>query len=72
MANTGRTVATLLIGAAVGAAVGYILATDEETRKESLSKVKEQLNDWKEKVKHKAEDLRDKTEEFSEEKIFNS
>ena len=72
MANTGRTVATLLIGAAVGAAVGYILATDEETRKESFAKVKDQLNDWKEKVKNKAEDLKGKTEEFSEEHIFNS
>ncbi len=72
MANTGRTVATLLIGAAVGAAVGYILATDEETRKESLAKVKDQLNDWKDKVKSKAEDLKEKTEEFSQENIFNT
>ena len=39
MAKVGNTIATLLIGAAVGVAVGYVLATDKETRTEDLEKV---------------------------------
>ena len=42
MANTGKTVATLLIGAAIGAAVGYILATDKDTRQENMERIKEE------------------------------
>ena len=48
MANAVKTVATLLIGAAIGAAVGYILATDEKKRKEDLDKIKDQVNGWTE------------------------
>lgn len=57
MANTGRTVATLLIGAAVGAAVGYILATDKDKRQEALDKVKDQLSNLKTKFAKKTEDV---------------
>ncbi|MCB0696943.1 MAG: YtxH domain-containing protein [Chitinophagaceae bacterium] len=64
MANTGRTVATLLIGAAVGAAVGYIIATDDKKRKEDFDKLKNQVNDWTEKLKHKADDFKKKTEDL--------
>jgi|GEM_PF-263636 len=70
MANTGKTVATLLIGAAVGAAVGYIIATDDKKRREDLQKIKDQVNDWTEKVKHKAEDFKKKAEDI-EADIFN-
>jgi gas vesicle protein len=57
MAKTGKTVATLLIGAAIGAAVGYLLATDKEKRQEDLSKIKDKFKDIKEKMTKKTEDL---------------
>lgn len=50
MANTGKTVATLLIGAVVGAAVGYILATDKETRQENMEKIKNRIAELKNKL----------------------
>jgi hypothetical protein len=65
MANAGRTVATLLIGAAVGAAVGYILATDKDTRQENLERIKDRYTDLKNKFSKKApQDL--------EEEIYNA
>ena len=64
MASTGKTVATLLIGAAIGAAVGYILATDKDTRSETVDKLKNRLNDLKTKFAKKGQDL--------EEEIYNS
>lgn len=64
MANTGKTVATLLIGAAIGAAVGYILATDKDTRAENMERIKDRLNNLKNKYAKKAEDL--------EHEIYNS
>jgi hypothetical protein len=57
MANTGKTVATLLIGAAIGAAVGYILATDKETRQDNMDRIKDRLTNLKTKFGKKAEDL---------------
>ncbi len=63
MANTGKTVATLLIGAAIGAAVGYILATDKDTRSENMEKVKDRLSNLKGKFSKQAADL--------EEEIYN-
>lgn len=71
MANTGRTVATLLIGAAVGAALGYILATDEKKRKEDLEKIKSQVNHWTDTLKSKADHLKKKAEDM-ETDIYNS
>ena len=68
MANTGKTVATLLIGAAVGAAVGYVLATDKDTRQETVDKLKEKLTSLQDSVKQrfakKSQDL--------EEEIYNA
>jgi gas vesicle protein len=64
MANTGRTVATLLIGAAVGAAVGYLLATDKDTRQDNMDRIRDRFNNLKTKFAKKGEDL--------EEEIFNS
>ncbi len=64
MANTGKTVATLLIGAAVGAAIGYILATDKDTRQENMDKIKDRLNHLKDKFAKKGREL--------EEDIFNN
>ncbi|MBA3828790.1 MAG: YtxH domain-containing protein [Taibaiella sp.] len=57
MANTGKTVATLLIGAAVGAAVGYILATDKDKRQETIDKLKDNLSSLKTKFAKKGQDL---------------
>jgi len=53
MAKTGNTIATLLIGAAVGVAVGYILATDTEKRQEDLEKIKKGLTNLKGKFSKK-------------------
>ncbi len=65
MANTGKTVATLLIGAAVGAAVGYVLATDKDVRAENLDRIKDRLTDLKNKISKKIpQDL--------EEEIYNA
>jgi gas vesicle protein len=64
MANTGKTVATLLIGAAIGAAVGYVLATDKDTRMESYDRIKDRLNTLKSKLSKKPHDL--------EEEIYNA
>ncbi len=45
MAQTGKTIATLLAGMAVGAAVGYFLATDPEERTEELDRLKDFMAD---------------------------
>ena len=66
--NTGKTVATLLIGAAVGAAVGYVLATDKDTRQETVDKLRERFNSLQDNMKKrfakKGQDL--------EEEIYNA
>ena len=62
--NTGKTVATLLIGAAVGAAVGYVLATDKDQRAETVDKLKEKLASMKDRFSKKGRDL--------EEEIYNA
>jgi gas vesicle protein len=64
MAKTGNTIATFLIGAAVGVAAGYILATDKETRQDDLEKLKKGLNNLKGKFSKKGADL--------EEEIYHS
>lgn len=53
MAKTGKTIATFLIGAAAGAVVGYLLATDKEKRMEDLEKLKGRINDLKTDLKAK-------------------
>ncbi|MNS15365.1 MULTISPECIES: YtxH domain-containing protein [Edaphocola] len=65
MANsTGKTLATLLIGTAVGAAVGYILGTDKDKRDEQIEKLKDSVSKLKNKVTKKTKDL--------EQEIFES
>jgi gas vesicle protein len=64
MAKAGNTIATFLIGAAVGAAVGYVLATDKETRQEDMDKLKKSLNGLKGKFSKKGMDV--------EEEIYHS
>ena len=64
MAKIGNTLATLLIGAAAGVAVGYLLATDKETRQEDLDKLKKGLDNLKGKFAKKTQDM--------EEEIYHS
>jgi hypothetical protein len=64
MAKIGNTIATLLVGAAVGVAVGYVLATDKETRQADLEKLKKGLDNLKGKFTKKSSDL--------EEEIYHS
>lgn len=64
MAKVGNTLTTLLIGAAAGVALGYVLATDKETRQEDLDKLKKGLDNLKGKFAKKAADL--------EEEIYHS
>ena len=53
-----------MIGAAIGAAVGYVLATDKDARQESIDKLKDGLNSLKAKFAKKGQDL--------EEEIYNA
>jgi gas vesicle protein len=71
MANTGKIVATLLIGAAVGAAVGYVLATDDKKRQADLDKIKDQVSSWTDKIKSKAEQFKKKAQDVESE-IYNA
>lgn len=64
MAKAGKTVATLIVGAAIGAALGYILATDKDKRQEDLANIKDKFNDLKDKLSKKSKEL--------EEDIFNA
>jgi uncharacterized membrane-anchored protein YhcB (DUF1043 family) len=64
MAKAGQAVATLIIGAAIGAAVGYVLATDKERRESDLTNIKDKFNDLKSKLNKKSKEL--------EEDIFNA
>lgn len=64
MAKAGNAIATLIIGAAVGVAVGYVLATDKETRENDMEKIKKSLNGLKGKFAKKSMDV--------EEEIYHS
>jgi len=57
--NAGKTVATLLIGAAVGAAVGYVLGTDKDKRQEQVDRLKNSLDRLKAKLGKKTSDIED-------------
>jgi uncharacterized membrane-anchored protein YhcB (DUF1043 family) len=64
MAKIGNTIATLLIGTVAGIAVGYVLATDKDTRKDDMEKLKKGLTNLKGKFSKKTEDM--------EEEIYHS
>lgn len=57
--NAGKTVATLLIGAAVGAAVGYVLGTDKDKRQEQVDRLKNSIDKLKAKLGKKSSDIED-------------
>ncbi len=60
MAKTGKTIATFLIGAALGATVAYLLSTDEERRQQNMDRIKDRLADLKNKMSKKVpQDLED-------------
>lgn len=64
MEREGRSITSFLFGAAVGVAVGYLLATDKETRKEDMGKIKNAINKLKGKFS--------KTEPIIDEDIYHS
>jgi gas vesicle protein len=64
MAKIGNTIATLFIGAAAGVVAGYVLATDKETRREDLEKIKKGIDNLKGKLKQKESEM--------EEEIYHS
>lgn len=64
----GKTLAALLIGATVGAAVGYILGADKEKRNQQLDQIKNSFESMSDKVKSKFK----KTAADIEEEIFSS
>lgn len=57
--NAGKTVATLLIGAAIGAAVGYVLGTDKDKRQEQVDRLKNSIDRLKARLGKKASDIED-------------
>ena len=57
MEKVGKTITSFLLGATVGVVVGYVLATDKETRKEDLEKVRSAIKNVKGKFAKKATDL---------------
>ena len=68
MAKTGKTVSLLLLGVATGVALGYVLATDKESRQENMDRIKDRLGSLRDRVTNRAssqlEDL--------EEEIYNA
>jgi len=76
--NTGKTVAALLIGAAVGAAVGYIIGTDKEKREEQFDHLKatarknyNQMRKSYDQVRDKVKDKLSKKAADIQEEIYN-
>ena len=66
MSKSSRTIFSFLVGATVGVAVGYILATDKEARNEDMEKLKKTLNGLKSKFAAK------KGTELDEDNIYHS
>ena len=64
MGKAGSSLSSLLLGAAVCVAIGYLLATDKETREDDLERIKKTLDGLKNKAENKAMDV--------EEEIYHS
>jgi uncharacterized membrane-anchored protein YhcB (DUF1043 family) len=68
MAKTGKTVSMLLIGAAIGVALGYVLATDKESRQEGMDRIKDRFGSLRDRVT----DRFSRQTEDLEEEIYNA
>lgn len=68
MKKSGNVIGALLLGAAVGAALGILLAPDKgsETRKKLVGGAKDFRDDLKKKVKEASDKLKNKADEASD------
>ena len=57
MSKAGNVIASFVLGAAVGVALGYVLATDKEHRQEDLDKLKKSVDALKNKYLTKKEKM---------------
>lgn len=68
MAKTGKSVSLVLLGMAAGVALGYMLATDKESRQENMERIKDRWGSLRDRVSKRGssqmEDL--------EEEIYNA
>lgn len=64
----GKTIAALLVGAALGTAVGYLLGADKEKKNQQLDQLKDSFESMSDKIKSKFK----KTAADIEDEIFSS
>jgi gas vesicle protein len=70
--NAGKTIATFLIGAAVGAAAGYLIGTDKEQREEQFNKITSTARKNFEQIKDKVKDKLGRKSADLEQEIYNA
>lgn len=61
MNSSSKLLAGFIIGAAVGAAVGYFLNSDKKD--EVIDSLKDKVNEWKDKVQRSRQDINDTIED---------
>jgi gas vesicle protein len=68
MENSGKIVGALILGAAVGAALGILFAPDKgtETRKKLFNGAKDMADNLTDKIKEGASKFRDKADDFAD------